>query len=162
MTYHPVVTQIINLLKEHSMWYETFKHEPVLTSEEAAKVRTGYTLSQGAKALILKTYKASREEEFIMVVVPGDKKFSGSKVKKLLQVKDVRFASTDEISQITNGVEIGGVPPFGNLFNLKVIVDPVLLENEKIIFNAGDRRFSVGMLSKDYMSIVKPTQAPII
>lgn len=162
MNYHPVVEKIINLLKEQSMWYETFEHEPVLTSEEAAKVRTGYTLSQGAKALILKTYKASKEEEFVMVVIPGDKKFSGSKVKKLLQVKDVRFASPDEISQITNGVQIGGVPPFGNLFNLKVIVDPVLLENEKIIFNAGDRQFSLGMKSNDYVSLVKPLVEDVI
>ena len=35
-------------------------------------------------------------------------------------------------------------------------VDKLLLENEKIIFNAGDRRFSVAMKAKDYQELVHP------
>jgi len=37
-----------------------------------------------------------------------------------------------------------------------MIVDPKLFQNEKIIFNAGDRRFSVAMKSEDYKKIVNP------
>ncbi|NIA02454.1 MAG: hypothetical protein GWP15_03650 [Nitrospirae bacterium] len=51
--YHPLVNQIVEALKNNECWYETFEHEPVRTSEEAAKIRTGYTLEQGAKALII-------------------------------------------------------------------------------------------------------------
>ena len=58
---------------------------------------------------------------------------------------------------MTKGVLPGGVPPFGNLFDLEVIVDPKLLENEKIIFNAGDRCFSIAMKSKDYTTLISPT-----
>jgi len=54
------------------------------------------------------------------------------------------------------------VPPFGNLFDIEVIVDPQLFENEKIVFNAGDKSFSVGMYSKDYLQLVDPQVVSIL
>lgn len=162
MTYHPVTEQIQRILKDHDVWFETFEHEPVRTSEEAAGVRHGYGLSQGAKALIVRVIPVSGEERRLMLVVPGDKRFSGSKVKKLLDARDVRFASPEEIAEVTGGVQVGGVPPFGNLFGLEVIVDPSLLANEKIIFNAGDRSFSIAMKSEDYKKVVNPRVEEIV
>ncbi len=161
MEYHPLVEKIKTLLTERSCWFETFEHEPVRTSEEAAKVRSGYVLHQGAKALIVKA-KKNADGVFVMLVIPGDSRFDGEKVRKLLGTKELRFATEDEVSEITQGVVVGGVPPFGNLFNLEVIVDSKLLENEKIIFNAGDRRFSISMKSADYINLVKPKIADII
>lgn len=156
MDYHPVVTKIKELLEKNHLWFETFEHEPVKTSEEAAKIRPGYSLKQGAKAMIIRAKNNEQDKKFIMLVLPGDLKFNNDKVKSVLQVKDIRFATPEEINQITGGVEIGGVPPFGNLFNIEVIADPKLFFNEKIIFNAGDRRYSIAMKSEDYKKLVNP------
>ena len=173
MPYHQTVTDILELLSKNGYWFETFEHEPVVTSEEAAKLRHGYSISQGAKAIIVKIKGLDRHDrqgglamtpkpEFVMLVLPGDKKFSGSKVKKLLGVRELRFATPAEISELTGGIQIGGIPPFGNLFGIKVFVEKTLLDNEKIIFNAGDRRFSIAMESKDYLEIVEPIVKEII
>ncbi|OGD71869.1 hypothetical protein A3A84_00445 [Candidatus Collierbacteria bacterium RIFCSPLOWO2_01_FULL_50_23] len=156
MEYHEVVTKIVGLLKDGGYWYETFEHEPVRTSEEAAKVRIGYVLAQGAKAMIVRVKKSESEKFLAMLVLPGDKRFDIAKVKKFFESKDIRFATEEEVGQITGGVQPGGVPPLGNLFNLPVIADPTLFENEKIIFNAGDKRFSVAMKSEDYKKVVEP------
>lgn len=161
MEYHITVTKIIKLLEQSGAWFETFEHEPVRTSEEAAKIRIGYSIKQGAKALIVRV-KAANEKYFVMLVVPGDMKFSNDKVKKILSAKDIRFATAEEVTELTEGIEFGGVPPFGNLFGLKVIVDQSLFKNEKIVFNAGDRRFSVAMKSVDYKNLVKPEIESII
>ncbi len=162
MDYHPVVTRITNLLSENGCWFETFEHEPVRTSEESAKVRTGYSLRQGAKAMIIRVKKSEQEKQFVMLVFPADKRFDNDKVRNLFKAKDIRLATEEEVSQLTDGVQAGGVPPFGNLFGLMVIVDPKLFENEKIIFNAGDRRFSVAMKSTDFRHLVSPQEAPIV
>lgn len=161
MNYHPLVFKIISLLKENDCWYETFEHAPVRTSAEAAQIRTGYTLKQGAKAIILRV-KKGKIKEFVMLVIPGNCKFNPAKVKKILNSADIRFAKDSEISEITDGVEAGGIPAFGNLFNLQVFVDPKLLENEKIIFNAGDRRFSIAITSEDYFKLSKPSIKEIV
>jgi len=155
MDFHPVTEKIVGLLKENEYWYEAFEHEAVRTSEEAARVRPEYTMNQGAKALILKAYFADGER-FVMFVFPADLKLDSKKAAGAIGAKKIRFATEEEVSQITNGVELGGVPPFGNLFNIEVVVDPSLFRNEKIIFNAGDRRFSVAMMSEDFIRLVNP------
>lgn len=161
MTYHLVTEQITKLLSDHGVWFETFEHEPVRTSEEAAQVRHGYGLSQGAKALIVKVKKTDGES-FAMLVVPGDKRFDRKKSKEVLYARDISFATEEDVAMITGGIQVGGVPPFGNLFGLQVVVDPSLFENEKIIFNAGDRQFSVGMKSEDYRRVVNPIVQNVI
>ena len=160
--YHPVVTKILASLSELDCWFETFEHQPVRTSEEAAQVRTGYSLDQGAKALIVRVKLQSGEKKFVMLVLSGSAKFDRTLVQATLQGRDIRFATPDEVAQITQGVELGGVPPFGNLFNLEVYVDPNLLKHEKIIFNAGDKRFSVAMQTADYLRLVKPTVVTMV
>lgn len=195
MGYHPVVQKILALIKTNNFWFETFEHEPVKTSEQAALTRPGYTLRQGAKAMIVKIYprtdqhssgivratlseaKGSREpkqnlaspkglslnfDEFVMLVFPADQKFDSKKVLAALGLKNLRFATEAEVTDITGGVQIGGVPPFGNLFNLKVYADPSIFENEKMVFNAGDRGFSVAIKSADYKILVKPEIANLI
>ena len=153
---HPIVTEITRLLDDKACWYETFEHEPVRTSEEAAKTRSGYELHHGAKAIILRVKKSKKDKQFVMIVFPADQKFNNSTVKTYFDAKDIRFATDEEVHELTGGVQSGGVPPFGNLFDLPVYVTPELFENERIVFNAGDRRFSVGMKSADYQQLVEP------
>jgi prolyl-tRNA editing enzyme YbaK/EbsC (Cys-tRNA(Pro) deacylase) len=162
MLYHPLTAKITTLLKENNLWFETFEHQPVRTSQEAAQIRTGYTLHQGTKALIIRVKFSKSNKKFAMLVIPGDVQFDIEKVKAAFSAKDVRFASESEVAEITDGVQPGGVPPFGNLFELEVVIDPSVLQNEKIIFNAGDRSFSVGMKSVDYQKLVQPRITEIV
>ena len=157
-SYHPTVATILSLISKDNMWHETFEHEPVRTSEEAAAIRTGYTLEQGAKALILRVKKSASNKFFVMVVVAGDKKFDSKKVTKLLGAKNIRFATEDEVTQITNGVKIGGVPPFGNLFELPTYIDTSVTAHSKVIFNAGDRAFSIALKLEDYLKLNPPAE----
>ncbi len=158
---HPIHRQITDLLQQHDCWFEEFEHAPVRTSEEAANIRDGYTLQQGAKALIVRVKIPNQGKKFVMLVMPADQKFSSAKAQHALGAKDLRFATENEVEEITKGVKPGGVPPFGNLFDLEVISDSTLYNNEKIVFNAG-RTSSIGMLSADYKKLVQPIVADIV
>ena len=159
--YHPVVQKIKKLLNQHDVVYKCFEHEEVRTSEEAAAARPEYTIQQGAKALLVE-YRVDGERQFAQVVVPGDARFDSAKVRKLFGVKKVRFASVEEVGALTGGVLPGGVPPFGNLFDLPVYSDRSLFSNEEIIFNAGDKRYSIAMKSEDYRKIVQPEVVKVV
>lgn len=161
MDYHITVEKILNLLKDGGFWFETFEHDEVRTSEEAAKMRPEYKLEQGAKALIVKVYLSDNQEKFLMLVMSANLKLDSKKACEAVEAKKIRFASEDEVLEITDGVKVGGVPPFGNLFGLDVIVDPKLFDNDKIVFNAGDRRFSVAIRAEDYRNILNPRIASI-
>lgn len=159
--YHPVVEQIKILLDAHGAQYQTFEHEEVRTSEEAAAVRPEYSLSQGAKALLV-AYKVEGQRHFAQIVVPGDARFDSGKVRELFGVKKVRFASEEEVGELTDGILPGGVPPFGNLFGLPVFVDRSLFLHDEIIFNAGDKRYSIAMKSEDYKNVVEPEVVEVV
>src|SRR5437588_7600993 len=81
-------------------------HAPVYTSEEAAAVR-GVPLSSGAKALVVKAGDA-----FCLLVVPADRKLDSKKARAALGVKALRFASREEVEQLT-GLVPGSIPTFG-------------------------------------------------
>lgn len=161
MEKHPIAQRIIELLEENSCWFETFEHEPVRTSEEAAALRPGYSREQGTKAIIARIKVPNIGKSFIMLTMPSSKKFNTEKVKRVTGSKDIRFASDDEVERITNGVPPGGIPPFGNLFDLKLYSDAAIYNNENIIFNAG-RTSSIAMKSADYASLSQAQVADII
>ena len=153
---HAAVGRVKALLDAEACWYETFEHEPVRTSEEAADTRPGYSLRQGAKAIILRVKRSKRDKFFVMLVFPADRRFDAKAVKDYFAARDIRFASADEVAELTGGVQPGGVPPFGNLFDLPLFATPELFEVERIVFNAGDRRYSLAMRSADYRQLARP------
>ncbi|MCY4019118.1 MAG: hypothetical protein OXG39_06890 [Chloroflexi bacterium] len=153
---HTVVGRIKALLDAEGCWYESFEHEPVRTSEEAAATRPGYALHQGAKAIILRVKRSKRDKFFVMLVLPADRRFDAKAVKDYFKARDIRFASEAEVATLTGGIQPGGVPPFGNLFDLAVFATPQLFAVERIVFNAGDRRYSLAMRSADYRELAQP------
>ncbi len=77
------------------------------------------------------------------------------KVKQVLQTESAVLATPEEVQKITDCVP-GSVPPFGNLFNIPVFVDPSLLANELIDFNAGETTVSILMKKEDWLKVVQP------
>ena len=155
---HPTAARIVALLDEHDCWYESFHHEPVRTSEEAAATRPGYSLRQGAKAIILRVKRGKQDKSFVMLVFPADRRFDAKRVKTYFAARDIRFANADEVRELSAGIEPGGLPPFGNLFGLPVYAAPELFMQERIVFNAGDRRFSLAMRSADFRRLAQPDE----
>lgn len=144
-----VFEKIIKLFQDNQIDYQLLEHEPVYTSEQAAKIR-GSSLKQGAKALVFYADKNP-----VMIVVPGDKKVDIKKFKTANRIKDLRMAAPEEVMELT-GVKIGAVHPLGVIHNLLTYVDKSLGRNEEIIFNAGLHTKSIKMKYKDYYLLVKP------
>lgn len=148
MTVHD---KILDLLKSNSCKYGYYKHEPVYTSKQAARVRGDTKLHQGAKALVLQA-----DKEFILFVLPANLRADLNKLQKLLKVKKLRMASKDSVKAKT-GLEVGSIPPFGSVISLKTYVDSRLSNNSEITFNAARHDRSVKMKYLDYADLEKPT-----
>lgn len=144
-----VFRQIIKLLDETNIPFTQSKHAETITSEDAARVR-GVDLKTGAKAMI-----AESKGIFYQFVLPGNRKIDWKLVKSHLGIKDISLAKEDDVEQ-KFGLKRGSVPPFGNLFGIKVFYDDKLLENEFVNFNAGSLTDSVQMRTKDLVKVVKP------
>jgi Ala-tRNA(Pro) deacylase len=51
---------------------------------------------------------------------------------------------------------IGAIPPFSFNDQLQVLADPLIQENEEVVFNAGRLDRSIFMKLDDYLRIAKP------
>lgn len=144
-----IYESIIRLLKKNNIIYQLFEHEPVYTSAEAARIRQTKE-TQGAKALLFLADKKP-----ILLVLPGNKKVDTKTFKKTFNIKDLSFAKPEQVLELT-GLEVGAVPPFGNVMNLPTYIDKSLLNEDEIVFNAGAHTKSIKMKTADFLKLCKP------
>ena len=121
------------------------EHEPVVTSEEAARTR-GFELKQGIKSLLFTNGKG----EWAIVDIPADLKVGQKKVadQRGWTKRDIRMATADEVVEVT-GCEVGSVPPFGHKTAVPILVDRKVYDNDTSAFNIGMRTNSVKIPTKE-------------
>ncbi len=141
--------RIIKLLDGTGTKYVVLEHEHTHTSEEAARVR-GTSMSEGAKSLLLKS-----GDSFMMAIIPGNKKLDSRKLRAILGVRKLKFASPEEVEKIM-GCKIGACYPFGNLISLKTYAEKTLGDNIWISYSPGAHNKSIRMKWVDYKKIAKP------
>ena len=107
--------------------------------------------------MLLKDNSTKTEELiFCLAIMSASKKFSWKLVKKALKVKNMRFATPEEVFQVTRCLP-GAVPPFGSVFGISTIVDESLkLQGDTINFNCGLRTHSMRISVADYLDLEKP------
>ena len=93
--------------------------------------------------------------KYVLAVVPGDARVDLNSVKALIGGTYVSFASPD-IAERLGGSVAGTILPFSLSPELELIVDPSLLENDEIYFNAARLDRSMVLKTSDYMALSKP------
>jgi Ala-tRNA(Pro) deacylase len=143
-----VFEELKKRLSENGIEFKVMEHEPVYTSEQAAKVR-GVPIESGAKAMVMRS-----KGKFYMFVLSSAKRLDMKKIKEILGTKSLSLATPEEVLENCH-CEVGAVPPFGDLFGMEVFVDESIPEQETINFNAGRHEKSIQMKSRDYLKVVK-------
>jgi prolyl-tRNA editing enzyme YbaK/EbsC (Cys-tRNA(Pro) deacylase) len=151
---NPVLQAIRDLLHREGIEFREIQHEPTFTSQESAKAR-GEDVRLGGKALLMKT-----DQTFRVFVLSAALKVDSAAIKRHFQVKKLRFASADELHELT-GLVPGSVPPFGApILPFELFADPSVFENDRVAFNAGSLADSIILSTEDYRRIAKPTVFP--
>lgn len=145
---------IIGVLRANSINFEELDHEPVYTSEDAAKVR-GLSVEAGAKSLLFKA-----KDKFVLVVLSGSKRVDSKKLKRLLAVKEIRFATPAEVNN-KMGCIVGACYPFGSIAHLQTYLDKSLLNQSSISFNPGIHNKSIKIKLSDYLAVENPHKVDI-
>ncbi len=144
------VKQLKDFLESHKVKYQSSSHSPAFTSQEIAAAAhvSGKEL---AKTVIVKT-----DGKLAMVVLPANNQINFAKLKEALGTKAVDLASESEFKDKFSGCEVGAMPPFGNLYNMPVIVASELSKQDHILFNAGSHSELVDMAYGDFERLVHP------
>lgn len=153
-------TRLLALLDQQGIPYRLIDHAPEGRTELVSAMR-GNTLPQAAKCIMLMVKLGKKVTRYILAVVPGDARVDLQAVKALLQGSYVAFASS-EIAERLAGSVTGTILPFSFNPEVDVVVDPSLLENEEIYFNAARLDRSMALKTRDYVMVAKPRLGRIV
>jgi Ala-tRNA(Pro) deacylase len=147
-----MLTKLQEILDEKRIKYQICTHSPAYTAQEIAALQH-VPGRQMAKVVMVRV-----GGKLIMTVLPATHHVDLIRLEKLLGGR-VELATEEQFRGFFPGCEVGGEPPFGNLFDIEVWVDLALTKNDEIFFNAGNHRQTIRMRYDDYSRLVTPKVA---
>jgi Ala-tRNA(Pro) deacylase len=145
-----LLARLTEFLDSHHVKYITIKHSKAFTAMEVADSAH----IRGRE--MAKTVMVKLDGRMAMAVVPASRKVVLDLLAKAVGVRSAELAEEQEFQGRFPGCEVGAMPPFGNLYDLDVYVDPRLTEDVEIAFNAGSHTDLVRMAYKDFERLVQP------
>jgi Ala-tRNA(Pro) deacylase len=148
--------QLVAWLNDAGVPHRLVMHAPTPTSADAARAR-GVPLGCGAKALVVKA-----DGQFRLLVLPADRKLDSRLAKKSLGVRDLRFATPEELAA-TVGLPPGAIPPFGEpILHLPLTADVAVGGCfPEVAFNAASLTASIIMTAADWARLARPERATL-
>ncbi len=146
--------QLRALLDREGAVYRVIEHEPEGRTEVIAKIR-GNRIEQSIKSMVLQVRLTRKENIYCLANVPGDCRVDFDGVKTYFNADSVAFAQREKAQELT-GCVIGSIPPFSFNEQLQLLADPLIQQNEEVVFNAGRLDRSIMMKLSDYIRIAKP------
>ncbi len=147
------------LLDREGATYRVIEHEAEGHTELIAKIR-GNRLEQAIKSIVVQVRMNKKENIYCLANVPGDCRVDLDGIKAHFQAVSTAIAARDKAEQLT-GCVIGSIPPFSFNDQLLCLADPLIRENEEVVFNAGRLDRSIFMKMEDYFRVAKPIEAKI-
>jgi Ala-tRNA(Pro) deacylase len=151
----PILRKLKAMLDDAKISYEVYTHPLAYTAQEIAE-KQNVSGKDLAKVVVLEV-----DDKLVMGVIPGNLKVHTNTARASLGASTLRLATEEEFKSRFPECEVGAMPPFGNLFDLKVVVDPALEKDEFIYFNAGNHVQTVRMKYRDFAELVKPQIAQL-
>ena|SRR5687767_4242118 len=150
---------LLALLDREGAVYRVIEHEPEGRSEAIARIR-GNRVEQSIKSMVVQVRLNRKENSYCLVNVPGDCRVDLESIQALLEADSAAVAKREKAEALT-GCVIGAIPPFSFTDQLPVLADPLIQENEEVVFNAGRLDRSIFMKSADYFRIASPRLAKV-
>lgn len=145
-----ISAKLKELLAAHQIQYTTQKHPVAYTAQEIAAA-LHVPGRQLAKCVLVNTDRGCS-----LAVLPASRLIDFKRLRKALGAKKLSLAKEADIKQAFPDIEVGAMSPFGNLYNVPVIVEKTLTECETIACNAGTHTETLTLRYRDVAALVKP------
>ena len=128
---HPNVARVVAAARERGLEITTRRFpEGTKTAQDAANA-IGVTVGQIVKSLVFGV-----DGEIVMAYVSGANQLDEKKLALAAGGAKCSRVDADAVREAT-GYPIGGVPPFGHTTQLRIFIDPDLLEYDEVWAAAG-------------------------
>lgn len=145
--------QLKNYLDRHHVKYVATTHSTAYTAQEIAAL-AHVRGEEFAKTVIVRI-----DGELAMAVLPASYHVDLTLLKAAAHGKKIGMASEPDFQDRFPGCEEGAMPPFGQLYGMRVFVDATLVLDKEIVSNAGTHHEVIRMAYADFAELAEPKVA---
>ena len=144
---HPNVVRVVSAAKERGLEIKTKRFPEGTKTAADAAAAIGVTVGQIVKSLVFGV-----DGEIVMALVSGSNQLDEKKLALAAGGAKCARVDADAVREAT-GFPIGGVPPFGHSTQLRVFVDPDLLQYDEVWAAAGTWNDNFGANPNDIVRV---------
>ena len=144
---HPNVVRVTAAAKERGLEISTRRFPEGTKTAADAAAAIGVTVGQIVKSLVFGV-----DNEIVMALVSGSNQLDEKKLALAAGGAKCARVDADAVREAT-GYPIGGVPPFGHSTQLRVFVDPDLLQYDEVWAAAGTWNDNFGAAPTDIVRV---------
>ena len=144
---HPNVVRVTAAAKERGLDISTRRFPEGTKTAADAAAAIGVTVGQIVKSLVFGV-----DNEIVMALVSGSNQLDEKKLALAAGGAKCARVDADAVREAT-GYPIGGVPPFGHATQLRVFVDPDLLQYDEVWAAAGTWNDNFGAAPADIVRV---------
>jgi Cys-tRNA(Pro) deacylase len=144
---HPNVVRVVSAAKERGLDIVTKRFPEGTKTAADAAAAIGVTVGQIVKSLVFGV-----DGEVVMALVSGSNQLDEKKLALAAGGAKCARVDADAVREAT-GFPIGGVPPFGHSTQLRVFVDPDLLQYDEVWAAAGTWNDNFGAAPADIVRV---------
>jgi Ala-tRNA(Pro) deacylase len=142
-------------LKDQGVAFDVQQHAQAFTAQEVAA-------SEHVRGrAVAKVVMAIADGDLLMLVIPAPSMVDVEKAGRVLG-RQVRLAEEHRFAPTFPDCEPGAMPPFGNLYDVPVIVDRTMGQSQTMIFQAGTHTVTMSIPYTDFERLVGPTVDDIV
>ncbi|HVU32710.1 MAG TPA: YbaK/EbsC family protein [Opitutaceae bacterium] len=143
-------TRLKQYLDGAGVTYTCIVHPAVFTANDAAA--SAHVVGRDfAKTVIVRI-----DGELAMVVLPASRRLLLPDLREMLGTDAVRLATEAEFRDAFPDCELGAMPPFGNLYGMRVYVAASLADEPDIAFNACSHTEVIKVAYADFQRLAQP------
>ncbi|PSU34066.1 aminoacyl-tRNA deacylase [Photobacterium lutimaris] len=136
-------------LNSHNVDFSLTRHKHTDTSFSSA-ISAHVPTSQVAKAVLLKDQKG----EFLMAVVPSNRRVMIDKISRMMG-KQFFLVGEHELTSIFQDCEPGAVPSIGQPYQIDMLVDDMLFDQDELFIESGDHENLIHVDAKQFHKIMQ-------
>ena len=144
---HPNVARVTQAARDAGLEIEVRKFPEGTKTAQDAATAIGVTVGQIVKSLVFGV-----DDEIVMALVSGSNQLDEKKLAAAAGGSKCKRVDADAVREAT-GFPIGGVPPFGHTTQLRVFVDPDLLQYDEVWAAAGTWNDNFGAAPADIVRV---------
>ncbi len=147
------INTLTRFLDENKVEYVTIRHSPAYTAQKIAAA------AHIPGREVAKTVMVNMDGKMAMAVLRATDQVDLDLLRSAANAKSVTLATEDDFKDAFQGVELGAMPPFGNLYGMQVFTDEALTKDAQIAFNAGSHTELLQLDYADFERLAKPKVA---